>query len=183
MAKSKTADAVLAFWFEESTPEQWFKKDETFDATIKSRFEPTIISSLKGEQDNWADTGIGCLALIILLDQFTRNIYRDTPHAFSGDEMALALSLRCRDRGYLEDADGNQRHFMLMPLMHSEDIAIQDMSLPLFEKYTNARTLDYARQHRDIIARFGRFPHRNAILGRPSSAQETEFLTQPGSSF
>ena len=183
MTKTETVDTVLAFWFEESTPEQWFKKDDVFDATIRNRFEPTIISSLKGEKDSWADMATGCLALIILLDQFTRNIYRDTPSAFSGDEMALALSLRCLDRGYLGDADTNQRHFMLMPLMHSEDLAIQDMSLPLFEIHTNARTLDYAQRHRDIIARFGRFPHRNAILGRPSSSEETEFLTQPGSSF
>jgi uncharacterized protein (DUF924 family) len=138
---------------------------------------------LKGERDSWANTAAGCLALIILLDQFTRNIYRNTPRAFSGDEMALALSLRCLERGYLDDADANQRHFMLMPLMHSEDLAIQDMSLPLFETHTNARTLDYAQQHRDIVARFGRFPHRNAILGRPSSPEEIEFLTQPGSSF
>lgn len=183
MAKTENADAVLAFWFEEISPEQWFKKDDVFDKTIKNRFEPTIISSLKGERDSWANTAAGCLALIILLDQFTRNIYRNTPRAFSGDEMALALSLRCLERGYLDDADANQRHFMLMPLMHSEDLAIQDMSLPLFETHTNARTLDYAQQHRDIVARFGRFPHRNAILGRPYSPEEIEFLTQPGSSF
>jgi uncharacterized protein (DUF924 family) len=104
MTKTETVDTVLAFWFEESTPEQWFKKDDVFDATIRNRFEPTIISSLKGEKDSWADMATGCLALIILLDQFTRNIYRDTPRAFSGDEMALALSLRCLDRGYLGDA-------------------------------------------------------------------------------
>ena len=116
MAKTENADAVLAFWFEEISPEQWFKKDDVFDETIKNRFEPTIISSLKGERDSWANTATGCLALIILLDQFTRNIYRNTPRAFSGDEMALALSLRCLERGYLDDADANQRHFMLMPL-------------------------------------------------------------------
>ena len=183
MTKTETADTVLAFWFEESTPEQWFKKDDVFDKTIRNRFEPTIISSLNGQKDDWANIASGCLALIILLDQFTRNIYRDTPQAFSGDEIALALSLRCLNRGYLDDAGANQRHFMLMPLMHSEDLAIHDMSLPLFKIHTNARILKYAQQHRDIIARFNRFPHRNAILGRPSSPEETEFLTKPGSSF
>ncbi len=183
MTNTETAHTVLTFWFEESTQEQWFEKDNVFDATIRKRFEPTVKSSLRGERDRWADTISGCLALIIVLDQFTRNIYRGTPRAFSGDEVALALSLRCLNRGYLDAVEVNQRHFMLMPLMHSEDLAIQDMSLPLFETHTNERTLDFAQRHRDIIARFGRFPHRNAILGRPSSSEETEFLTQPGSSF
>lgn len=183
MATFDTEDAVLTFWFEESAPEQWFRKDEAFDTVIKTRFEPTINSSLKGEKHAWADTSSGCLALILLLDQFTRNIYRDTSRAFSGDEMALDMSLRCLDRGYLDDADAHQRHFMLMPLMHSEDLGIQDRSLPLFARYTDPRTLDYARQHRNVVAQFGRFPHRNAILGRPSSVEEREFLTQPGSSF
>ncbi len=183
MAKTENADAVLAFWFKECKPEQWFKKDDIFDAAIRTRFEPTIISSLEGKNDSWANNATDCLALIILLDQFTRNIYRETPRAFSGDDMALALSFRSIERGYLDHADANQRHFMLMPLMHSEDLAVQDIALPLFETHTNARTIDYAQQHRDIIARFGRFPHRNNILGRPSSPQETEFLIQPGSSF
>ena len=97
--------------------------------------------------------------------------------------MALALSLRCVDRDYLAHEDAAYRQFMLMPMMHSENLEIQDRSLPLFEKLTNPLTHEYAVKHRDIIARFGRFPHRNAILGRPSSAEETEFLKQPGSSF
>ena len=183
MAKIATVAEVLAFWFEESTPEQWFKKDDAFDATIKDRFEATIVSAVSGKLDQWADNSDGCLALIIVLDQFTRNVYRNTPQAFSGDEMALALSLRCIDRGYLNHPHIDHRHFMLMPLMHSEDIAIQDMSLPLFAAHTREFIMEHAQRHRDIVARFGRFPHRNDILGRPTSPEEAEFLTQPGSSF
>ncbi len=183
MPKHASIEDVLSFWFEEITPEHWFKKDDSFDETIRARFEPTVTAALAAQLDDWADTAEGCLALIILMDQFTRNIYRDTPRAFSGDEMALALSLRCVDRDFIRHEDGHWRHFMLMPMMHCEDIGVQDRSLPLFETLTNPRTHEYAVKHRDIVARFGRFPHRNAILGRPSSDEETEFLTQPGSSF
>jgi uncharacterized protein (DUF924 family) len=118
-----------------------------------------------------------------MIDQFTRNMFRHSARAFSGDEMALALSLRCVERKYLDADKPSYCHFMLMPMMHSEEIGIQDMSLPLFEQYTSKLTHDYAVKHRDIIARFGRFPHRNAMLGRPSSSDEDQFLTQPGSSF
>ena len=183
MPKTATIEDVLHFWFEEITPEHWFKKDDAFDDSIRTRFEPTIVAALSARLDYWADSADGCLALILVLDQFTRNIYRDTPRAFSGDEMALALSLRCVDRDFIAHDNGPWRHFMLMPMMHSEDITIQDRSLPLFETLTNPRTYEYAVKHRDIVARFGRFPHRNAILGRPSSEEELAFLTQPGSSF
>ena len=183
MPKTATKEDVLHFWFEEITPEQWFMKDAGFDETIRTRFEPTVVAALSARLDSWADTADGCLALILILDQFTRNIYRDTPRAFSGDEMALALSLRCVDRDFIAHKNATWRHFMLMPMMHSEDIGIQDRSLPLFESLTNPRTHEYAVKHRDIVARFDRFPHRNAILGRPSSDEERKFLTQPGSSF
>jgi uncharacterized protein (DUF924 family) len=174
---------VITFWFHDITPEHWFKKDDDFDADIKAKFEKTITHAMAGRLDSWADSDAGCLALIIVLDQFTRNIYRDTPRAFSGDEMALALSLRCDKRGYLKHPEANWRHFILMPMMHSEDIHIQDASLPLFREHTSERTYEFAVKHRDIIAQFGRFPHRNAILGRPSTDEEIDFLKQPGSSF
>ena len=183
MPQPQSSAAVLAFWFEECKPEQWYMKDQAFDEIIRNRFEVTVTAALASRLDGWADDAEGCLALILLLDQFTRNIYRDSPRAFSGDELALALSLRCVDRDYLAHGDAAYRQFMLMPMMHSESLDIQDRSLPLFEKLTNPLTHEYAVKHRDIIARFGRFPHRNAILGRPSSADETEFLKQPGSSF
>ena len=183
MPKTASSQDVLAFWFEESKPEQWYRKDPAFDDAIRDRFETTIVAALAGRLDKWAEDAAGCLALILLLDQFTRNIYRDTPRAFSGDEMALALSLRCLDRGFIAHETQTWRQFMLMPMMHCEELEIQDRSIPLFEEHTNPMTHEYAIRHRDIIARFGRFPHRNAILGRPSSDEELEFLTQPGSSF
>jgi len=183
MPKTASVSDVIAFWFSEASPEQWYKKDPAFDDAIRDRFADTVEAALAGRLDGWADEVDGCLALIILLDQFTRNIYRDTPRAFSGDEMSLALSLRCIDRGFITHENPAWRQFMLMPMMHSEDIGIQDRSIPLFAEHTNPLTHEYAVKHRDIVARFGRFPHRNTILGRPSSDEEREFLTQPGSSF
>ena len=183
MGKPPSAADILNFWFVETTPDFWFKKDDDFDAAIQERFGKAVTEALTGRLDHWANDADGCLALIVMLDQFTRNMFRHSARAFSGDEMALALSLRCVERKYLDTAQLSYCHFMLMPLMHSEDIGIQDMSLPLFERYTSKLTYEYAVKHRDIIARFGRFPHRNAMLGRPSSHDEDQFLTQPGSSF
>ena len=183
MTKKTKYQNVLNFWFTEITPEFWFKKDAEFDAAVKSRFSKAVSDALAGRLDHWADNSDGCLALIILLDQLTRNIFRQSARAFSGDEMALALSLRCVDRGYLDTAKVSHCHFMLMPMMHSEDIEIQVSSLPLFKKYTEKRTYEYTIRHRDIIARFGRFPHRNEALGRPATDDEKVFLTEPGSSF
>jgi len=183
MTKDITPADILNFWLVEIKPKQWFVKDAHFDAEIAERFGASVRAALAGQLENWATTADGCVALILMLDQFTRNIYRDTPKAFAGDARALALSLECQKRGYLADADGDRRHFMLMPMMHSEDIAVQDASLPLFKTHAGKNTAKYAVRHRDIIARFGRFPHRNAILGRTSTPQEIVFLTQPGSSF
>ena len=174
---------VLAFWFTQTQPEFWFKKDLAFDAKINSQFGKTVANALAGRCDHWASDMTGCLALILLLDQFTRNIFRDSARAFLGDDIALGLSLRCVDRNYIIHPDESWRRFMLMPMMHSEDLSIQDSSLPLFREFTGEQTYDYAVAHRDIIARFGRFPHRNAILGRTSTNEEKLFLTQPGSSF
>ena len=175
---------VLDFWFKETPEENWFMKDEAFDDRLREKFGETLEKALAGQIDGWAETPEGLLALVILLDQMTRNIYRDTPKAFAGDAKALALSLEGQERGYLESFDNqHHRHFLLMPMMHSEDLAIQDASLPLFQKYSNERTHEYAVKHRDIVARFGHFPHRSPILGRSLSAEEEEFLKQPGSSF
>ena len=183
MPKTAAAQDVLHFWFDQSKPEQWYKKDPAFDGKIRSHFEDTIAAALSARLDSWADKLDTCLALILVLDQFTRNVYRDTPKAFIGDEIALAFSLRCVDRGFLSHGNAAWRQFMLMPMMHSEDVGIQERSIPLFEQHTNPLTLEYAIKHRDIIARFGRFPHRNAILRRPSSEEELAFLKEPGSFF
>ena len=183
MPRKPTDQDVLAFWFTKTPPELWFKKDAEFDSLIERQFAGTVNDALAGKCDHWANACAGCLALILLLDQFTRNIFRDSARAFSGDDMALALSLRCVERDYIAHPDEDWRRFMLMPMMHSEDLAIQEASLPLFQIHASEMTYDYAVAHRDIIARFGRFPHRNAILGRPSSEEERLFLTQPRSSF
>ena len=176
-------EEILNFWFKECKPEQWFKKNEDFDQMIENRFSFAIEDALRGTLDSWEKNESGCLALIILLDQFTRNIFRDTPRAFSGDKRALALSQLCCDKNYLTNPDVQRRQFMLMPMMHSENLAVQNAALPLFKKYASAKDYKYAEKHRDIIVRFGRFPHRNVILGRKSTNEELEFLKQPGSSF
>jgi len=178
-----TDQAVLAFWFEECTPQQWFTKDAEFDATIETRFGAAIEQGLSGALDHWTESRAGCLALILILDQFTRNVHRDTPKAFAGDPKALAICTLCRERGYLDHPDQGWRHFMLIPMMHSEDIQVQETSLPLFQKHTDEQVYSFAVRHRDIIARFGRYPHRNSILGRASTEAEIAFLKEPGSSF
>ena len=176
-------EEILNFWFKECKPEQWFKKNENFDQMIENRFSGTIEDAIEGKLDSWEETETGCLALIILLDQLTRNVFRDTPRAFAGDKRALALSQLCYNKDYLTNPDVHRRHFMLMPMMHSENLSVQDAALPLFKIYASGKDYEYAEKHHDIIARFGRFPHRNVILGRKSTNEELEFLKQPGSSF
>lgn len=184
MAQKDMAAHILKFWFEDCTFEQWFKKDDAFDATLDEKFSDLVARGLAGQLDDWAASPESCLALILLLDQFTRNIFRDTPKAFAGDEIALALSLKAHKAGWIEAEESMpRRQFFLMPMMHAEDLDIQDQSLDLFKNLTNEHVHRYAILHRDIIARFGHFPHRNAILGRPSTEEEIAFLKEPNSSF
>lgn len=180
----KAAIEVLDFWFEQSTPKQWFSKDRAFDATIKQRFDSRVQQALNHELLGWAQEPETGLALILLLDQFTRQIYRDEPRAFAGDVPALELAQRAVDQGWVAgNADLNHRRFYLMPLMHCEDLAVQRDSIPLFATHTDQNTLHFAQRHLAIIERFGRFPHRNHLLGRTSSVDEMAFLVQPNSSF
>ena len=184
LSNEKSISAILAFWFEEISPESWFKKDALFDDMLLRKFERTSEQALAGQLDKWAQDKDGRLALILLLDQIPRNIFRNTPKAFAGDEIACALSLRSVADGFLEtERNMHKRQFFLMPMMHSEDLEIQKKSLPLFKALTSENTYDYAIRHHNIIERFGRFPHRNHILNRPSSNEEFEFLTQQSSSF
>ena len=178
-----THDDVLKFWFEESSPQQWFKKDELFDKTIQDRFGELIELALVGSLGDWEQGRERCVALILVLDQFTRNVFRGTAKSFAGDVMALSVSDLCRERGYLNHPDPGFRHFMLIPMMHSEDLGVQEASLPLFKEHTDARVYEYALRHHEIIDRFGRYPHRNLDLGRTSTAEELEFLKKPGSRF
>ena len=178
-----TKEDIITFWFEEISPEQWFKKDKEFDAMLLERAGTTVIKALNGQLDRWSKTSTGSVSLVILLDQFTRNIFRDTPKAFSGDEMALVLCQKSINSKWFSELSMTYKQFLLMPMMHSEDISIQEKSLPLFKQHANNRTYEFAVKHRDIIAKFGRFPHRNLILSRPSTEEELMFLNEPGSSF
>jgi uncharacterized protein (DUF924 family) len=172
---------VLDFWFEQSEPQQWFGNDTAFDGQVRERFLGLTRRAIAGELAGWGSEPRSDLALVLLLDQFPRQIWRDTAMAFAGDPQALALSLRAVELGWLEaETEQARRQFWLMPQMHSEELAVQEAALPLFERCTDRRSAEFARRQRDVIERFGRFPHRNAALGRVSSAEELVFLETPG---
>lgn len=188
------AQAVYQFWFPpEANPDQprreWFIKDPAFDDAIRSRFGALVEQALSGALRAWdAEGPRSALARILLLDQFTRNIYRDTPQAFAGDQLALRAAQDMVDGDEDLAMPPFQRAFVYLPFEHAEDIAMQDQAVALFVRLSAAHPAlndmcEYARKHRAVIARFGRFPHRNAILGRPSTPAEQEFLQQPGSRF
>jgi len=178
-----TPSDVLNFWFSEEVKEKWFKPDEAFDAALKARFEPALKAARGGALASWAETSDGALALIVLLDQMSRNIYRNKPEAFAADPMALDTARRTIDRGLYASLEPERRLFLYMPFMHSERIADQERGVALYTALGLEENLQFMIRHRDIIARFGRFPHRNAILGRQSTPEEEEFLKQPGSRF
>jgi uncharacterized protein (DUF924 family) len=171
---------VLTFWF--ADPDRWWKKDPAFDAEVRGRFLELHDAAMRDEREDWLETSRGTLAYVIVLDQFSRNIFRGSARTFEGDPRALAVARRVLDRGLDGGLSGDERMFLYMPFMHSEDIADQDRCVGLFASGLQ-QWLPYAEKHRDIIDRFGRFPHRNALLGRPSTSEELEFLKQPGSSF
>lgn len=179
---TKPAD-ILSYWFSGGVKPQWFKPDETFDAELKERFEPALDRAKSGGLGKWAETPKGALALIILLDQIPRNIYRNTPAAFASDGQALSLAKQAVEQGFDAGLEPEERQFLYMPFMHSETLNDQDTGLALFSDIGLEEPLRYMRLHRDVILRFGRFPHRNDILGRPSTAEERAFLKEPGSRF
>lgn len=175
---------VLTFWFKESNPKQWFSKDAAFDQQLKQHFGELLKQAAQGELYEWRATAQGRLAEIIVLDQFSRNIYRDTPQAFSQDAMALALAQEAVAQGALSELSTvDERTFLLMPYMHSESALIHQQAELLFKQHASANSYEYELKHKVIIDRFGRYPHRNQILNRPSNNEEIEFLSQPNSSF
>jgi uncharacterized protein (DUF924 family) len=187
-------DRILDFWFNaEDTNTLWWGKNENTDQFIRETFEADIDKAKRGELDDWADTPRGRLAMVILLDQFSRNIYRNDPKSYAQDAQALQLALDGIKKGDDQPLSSIERVFMYMPLEHAEDIDIQNQCVTLFEKLGDdvsadqkepfAFFLKYAVQHRDIVEKFGHFPHRNHIVGRTTSTQEAAFLEQPGSSF
>ncbi len=176
-------DAVLAFWFEEIEPRQWWVKSDEFDRAIEARFGAAHRAAARCELFGWRATAAGRLAEVIVLDQFSRNIHRDTPLAFACDPLALALAQEAVEAGADLVVGDAQRSFFYMPFMHSESPAIHAVALELFAAPEVAGNLEFERRHKAIVDRFGRFPHRNAILGRTSTAEEIEFLKTPGSAF
>lgn len=202
MPDTITPDAVLEFWFgnggndtaiAQAQQKLWWSKNETVDAGIRGRFAELVESAAAGTLDHWALDARGRLALILLFDQFPRNMYRDTPRAFSYDLLACRLALAGIAAGADRGLRAIERVFFYLPLEHSESEELQERCVALFtalaagvpeaDRKTFQGYVDYAVRHRDVIHRFGRFPHRNHILGRASSPEETAFLKQPGSSF
>jgi uncharacterized protein (DUF924 family) len=176
-------DAILHFWFQELAPAQWWKVDHALDELIRSRFAAIHQVANVGELYGWRAQPPGRLAEIIVLDQFSRNIYRGTPRAFASDSMALVLAQEAVALGVHAALSGPERAFLLMPYMHSESPLIHVQAERLFSVPGLEDNHRSALKHKAIIDRFGRYPHRNAILGRVSTAEETAFLAQPGSSF
>lgn len=175
--------SVLDFWFQEIEPVQWWKKDPAFDRLIEQRFGEVLRQASRSELHEWRATARGRLAEVIVLDQFSRNVFRDTPAAFAQDTLALALTQEAIRSGALNELSESERTFLLMPYMHSESAVIHAEAEKLFEKFTPATNYQFELKHKVIIDRFGRYPHRNAILQRQSTQEELEFLQQPGSSF
>lgn len=200
--QTASADEVLAFWLGDRDQDaaarkqqmaRWFAKDPAFDRHIEDRFGATLNAARAAELDAWATTPRGWLALLIVLDQFSRNIHRGTPQAFAADPQARALALAGIERGDDQRIEPVSRMFCYLPLEHAEDRQLQERSVALFaalhegaadaDKALLATTLDYARKHAAVVERFGRFPHRNHILGRTNSRDEAEYLAQPGAGF
>jgi uncharacterized protein (DUF924 family) len=190
MTTSLPQDEILEFWFGPAPHAErntWFRKDPAFDAEIRSRFGAVIESALAGGWLHAGNTPHGSLTLVLLLDQFTRNAFRDTPRAFAGDARALATAMAAVDAGQDRRLDKYERWFLYMPFEHSEDRAVQERSLALFGALAaetgEPGNLPWAEKHAAIVRRFGRFPHRNAILCRTSTPEEIVFLREPGSRF
>ncbi len=178
-----SAQEILEFWFNELTAQVRFKKSSKIDSKMRERFSAVLQKAFKAELFSWRQSPQGRLAEILLLDQFTRNIYRDTPESFAGDSIALVLAQEAVSIGADQKLPPEKRAFIYMPYMHSESVAIQDTAKTLFSQAGLESNLEFEQKHRKIIERFGRYPHRNAVLGRPSTPEEVEFLKQPGSSF
>lgn len=200
--QARPYDEVLDFWFGPPGTDAevaaardafWFRGGSAVDAEVRERFAATVDQAARGELEFWAGSARGRLALILLLDQFTRNIHRGTPDAFRFDQQALAHCLEGRSRGQDTELSPIERVFFYLPMEHAESLPVQDESVRRFEELLAEvdeparpafqRFLDFARAHRDVVLRFDRFPHRNAILGRTSTPAEASFLEQPGSAF
>lgn len=187
-----SANLILEFWFGQDRPygarrSLWFSKQPGIDAEVGRRFSAHYQRAVAGELDAWRDSAEGCLALVLLLDQFPRNMFRGTPRAFAADPLARKVAGHGICRGFDQALPPVQRMFFYLPFEHSENLPDQERAVALTAPFKDisgmADVHEYALRHRDVIARFGRFPHRNAILGRACTPEEEEFLKQPGSRF
>lgn len=190
MQLAPLAAEILDFWFAAKprvTRDVWFRKDAAFDTEIRDRFGPALAAGIAGAFGEWCTTPHGSLARVVLLDQFTRNAFRDTPGAFAGDPGALATTELAIEREFDRELGAHERWFLYMPFQHSELLPVQERSVELFRTLASETGLEdplpWPERHRDVIRRFGRFPHRNPILGRTPTAEELAFLAQPGSRF
>ncbi len=194
MEDEAAIQSVLDFWFApEGDAEHgtfrstWFEKQPAFDGTCRTHFTALLHEARRGSLDRWAETAEGALALVVLLDQLSRNIHRGTPEAFAADPQALAIARRMLARGFDRVLEPVMRIFVYLPFEHAEDPVLQDEAVRLMETLPEApwrpEVVRFAHAHRDVIARYGRFPHRNAILDRASTPAETEYLSQPGAGF
>jgi uncharacterized protein (DUF924 family) len=174
---------VLKFWFEETRPEQWFKKDAAFDAAVRNRFFDLHGQLALGSQEEFLGDGLSALAAVVVFDQMSRNMFRDTPAAFASDAVALSLAQAAIARGFDRGFSKAERMFLYLPFEHAEDSGAQARCVELMASLNDPELTKWATDHQGIIDRFGRFPHRNAILGRRSTREELEFLDQPGSTF
>ncbi len=174
---------IIDFWFNELEAKQWWQKDDALDCLIKNRFGEQHDQAIASELSHWRETAFGSLAEIIILDQFSRNIYRNKPESFAYDSMALALAQCAIVKGFDIKLTVEQRVFLYMPFMHSESKLIHQQAVSLFSDVGIQSNIDFEYKHKAIIDKFGRYPHRNDVLGRESTTAELEFLKQPGSSF
>ena len=175
--------AVLDYWLLQTGPEKWFIRDDALDGEIRAKFSSLHVRAVAGELAHWRGTPDGCLGEIILLDQFSRNLYRGHPRAYAADAQAREVMTLALARDFDAAMSQDERRFLYMPLQHSEDAEDQARSVDLFRTLEDDDTFKYTLRHQEIIARFGRFPHRNADLGRDSTAEEIAFLAEPDSSF
>jgi len=177
----ETAESILSFWFEDTKPELWFRRDDAFDKIISERFDALHKDACSGAFETWRKHARPCLALIIVLDQFSRNLYRDAPRAFAQDEKATAIAREAIGQRFDKSTPPEQRAFFYMPFMHAENLSDQEACVRLFKaNLPGTMNIPFAEEHRDIIKRFGRFPHRNKILGRISTPEEIMFLKAGG---
>jgi len=180
MSTETTPASIIEFWYSEKAKSKWFNSSIEFDKEIKSNYEDVWVDALKGKYSSWRDTAEGCLALAIILDQFPLNMFRGDVQSFSSEAVAVKIAKHAVDNGLDKDIDREKVSFLYMPLMHSENMDDQNLAVKLFEQAELMENAKFAKHHRDIVKNYGRFPHRNKILGRESSKEEIEYLNSDG---